>query len=387
MRISLRSSGGRGEYELSGILRNTRARQLADHLITLEFPDRLLIPTRIRVSEQGSKLRLRREGAEIQIQRQIAAAFLMPTPQRELRMLGAGEPVIQEGSYAVDQIDADGLIVIPPETAVLKVNKITVVNTSHRGEEVDLRERAAMLQEAWKRRQEFPDEIAALLQRHEAMVRGGTITRATAAAADQIRRQMFERSADLGIVYGERGDVLPKLAETLHYQVQKPSVTVENVDPEDIDLKRRTAKEWRRWANARGPAGAKFRRRVREAYRTVCLVCGSYYPPTQFNASGVDAAHILPWSEYDLDEIYNGLCLCKLHHWAFDEAIIRIRFSKGRYIAEMPDEPARQIASAAPNFSLKKLRENLGVIPEGRLPLDTQQRPRPQLLDILAETV
>ncbi|MBA3242379.1 MAG: hypothetical protein H0T60_14205, partial [Acidobacteria bacterium] len=232
MRISRRPSGGRGEYELAGTLRGIRARDLADHYINLELPGGLLVLTRIRVVEQGGKLRLRMRGADIQIQKQITAAFLMPDSQREFGTLGAGEPVLQEGAYAVEHIEAHSLIIIPPETAVLKVNKIIVANRSHLAEEVDLRERAAMLQEAWKRRQDFPNEIAALLQRHEAIVRSGTITRAAETVAAQIRVRVFERSADIGIVYGERGDVLPKLADALRYEVPKPSIAVDNVDPE-----------------------------------------------------------------------------------------------------------------------------------------------------------
>jgi hypothetical protein len=36
----------------------------------------------------------------------------------------------------------------------------------------------------------------------------------------------------------------------------------------------------------------------------------------------VDAAHILAWSKFGLDVVSNGLSLCKLHHWAFDAALI-----------------------------------------------------------------
>lgn len=388
MRITRRPSGGRGEYELAESFRKVRARDLEDYCISLQLPGDLLIHTRLCVVNQGGKLRLRRRGAEMQIQKQITAAFLMPDSQREFGTLGAGEPVIQEAAYAVEHINIDGVTVVSADTVVFRVNKIVVANRSQLAEEVDLSERAAMMQEAWRRRQEFPDEIAALLQRHEAIVRSGTITRTAAAAAAQIRRQMFERGADLGIVYGERGDVLPKLAEVLRYQVPKPSIAVENVDPEDIDLKKRTAKEWKRWANARGPSGAKFRRQVREAYRATCLVCGAHYPRTDYpTAPGVDAAHILPWSEYDLDEIYNGLCLCKLHHWAFDEAVVLIRYDGRRYLSEMSDEAARGIAASHPNFSLRRLRENLGPIPAERLPLDERQWPRPQLLEVLAATM
>jgi putative restriction endonuclease len=388
MRITRRPSGGRGEYELAEEYRDLRARDLINYNISLELPEDLLIHTRIYVSDQGGKLRLRRRGADMQIQRQLTAAFLMPDSQREFVTLGGGEPILQEGLYAVEHIPASTVRLIGPQTAVLKVNKLIAANRSHLAEEINLRQRSMMLKEVWKRRDEFPDEIAELLQRHETIVRSGTMTRAALTAAAQIRALVAQRSADLGIIYEERGDVLPKLAEALRYEPPKPNIIIDDVDPEDIELKKRTAKEWKRWANSRGPSAAKFRRAVRDAYRATCFICGAHYPRTDYgNAPGVDAAHILPWSEFDLDEVYNGLCLCKLHHWAFDEAIIRVRFEGGSYVSEMPNEAAQGIAASNPNFSLDRLRANLGVIPEVRLPLDRRQWPRPQLLDVLAETV
>lgn len=388
MRITRRPSGGRGEYELAEEYRDIRARDLINYCISLELPEDLLIHTRICLVEQGGKLRLRMRGADIHIQRQLTAAFLMPDSQREFGTLGAGEPILQEGLYAVEHIPASAVRLIGPQTAVLKVNKLIAANRSQPAEEINLRQRALMLKEVWKRRDEFPDEIAELLQQHETIVRGGTVTRAALTAAAQIRALVARRGADLGIIYEERGDVLPKLAEALRYGVPKPSIIIDEVDPEDIELKRRTAKEWKRWANARGPSAAKFRRDVRNAYRATCFICGAHYPRTDYgNAPGVDSAHILPWSEIDLDEVYNGLCLCKLHHWAFDEAIIHVRFEGGSYVSEIPNEAAQGIAASNPNFSLDRLKANLGVIPEARLPLDRQQWPRPQLLDALAETV
>jgi hypothetical protein len=364
-----------------------RARDLENYNLTLDLPGRLIIHTRIRVAHQGGKLRLRLNGADIHIQRQLTSAFLMPDSQREFGVLGAGEPVLQDAAYAVEHIEVDGLTVVRPNTAVLRVNRITVANRSHLGEEIDLRERAIMMQEVWKRRDEFPNEISSLLRRHELMVRAGTITRALETVAGQIRGRIAGHSADIGLVYDERSDVLPKLAEALRYQVPKPSIIVENVDPEDIELKKRTAKEWKRWANARGPAGAMFKRNVRDAYRATCLICGAHYPRTPYNAMpGVDAAHILPWSECELDEVYNGLCLCKLHQWAFDEAIVLIRFDRerGYYLSEMLDEAAQEIEAFDPEFSLDELRESVGIIPAERLPLDMLQWPRPDLLDALA---
>jgi putative restriction endonuclease len=387
MRISRRTSGGRGEYEISGSLNGIRTSDLIGHTLSLQLPGRLLIHTRVWLIRQGGKPRLRMKGADIQIQKQLAAAFLMPDPARQTAALGAGEPVMQDGAYAIEHIEIDGVLRISSDTAVLRVNRITVLNRSHLGEEENLRQRVGLLREVWSRRGEFPDDIAASLAQHEQMVRSGYISEDTQKLVAAIQRLVSTKSADLGIVYSERGDVLPKLGDALHYQVPEPLLDVESVDPEDIELKKRAIKEWKRWANARGPASARFKQDVRSAYRATCVVCGAHFPPTPYNSSpGVDAAHILPWSEYELDQVFNGLCLCKLHHWAFDEAIIRLRFENERYTCEMPEDAEHTIHEFDPEFSLDRLRENVGVIPVERLPQHLPHWPRPDLLRMLADS-
>ncbi|MBI2817665.1 MAG: hypothetical protein HYX72_12070 [Acidobacteria bacterium] len=161
MRISRRPSGGRGEYEISGSLPSGElAGGLENHLLSLEFPGGLLIHTRVRVKKQGGKLRLRRADVDIQLQKQLAAAFMMPDPARQVSALGAGEPLLQEGAYAVDHIEIESILIPAPKTAVLRVKEITVINRSHLGEVIRLQERAALLQEIWAKRSEFPDDIA-----------------------------------------------------------------------------------------------------------------------------------------------------------------------------------------------------------------------------------
>lgn len=362
MRISRRTSGGRGEYELSGALPGVpRVKELENYFISLEFPNNLLIHTHVRVVIQGGKPRLRLQGADIQIHKQVAVTFMMPDPARETLVLGAGEPVVQESLYAIEHIEVDTLIKVPPDSVVFRVSKITVINRSHLGEEIDLQKRAILLEEVWNRRIEFPDDIAILLEQHEQMVRGGNISLQTQALVAKIQQVVSEKSVDFGIVYSQRGDVLPKLGEALKYQVPQPLLLVVDVDPEDIDLKKRAAKEWKRWANARGPASARFKQEVRKAYRATCVICGARFPSTSYNiAPGIDAAHILPWRDYELDEVYNGLCLCKLHHWAFDEALIHIRYNNGVYFSEIPQEAQDEIPLSDPFFSLDRLRQGLG---------------------------
>ena len=61
-----------------------------------------------------------------------------------------------------------------------------------------------------------------------------------------------------------------------------------------------------------------FRLAIIEAYDYKCAVCGLkiYSPNTLFWE--VEAAHIVPHGSNGKDDIWNGLALCHLHHWAFD---------------------------------------------------------------------
>jgi putative restriction endonuclease len=66
-----------------------------------------------------------------------------------------------------------------------------------------------------------------------------------------------------------------------------------------------------------------FRRAVVMAYDHRCAVCGV----KMLTADGhtvVDAAHIKPWSISFNDNPRNGMALCKLCHWTFDEGMISV---------------------------------------------------------------
>ena len=66
-----------------------------------------------------------------------------------------------------------------------------------------------------------------------------------------------------------------------------------------------------------------FRKAVVTTYEHRCATCGIRMLTPQGHTA-VDASHIIPWSESNNDDIRNGLCLCKLCHWAFDELLITI---------------------------------------------------------------
>lgn len=66
-----------------------------------------------------------------------------------------------------------------------------------------------------------------------------------------------------------------------------------------------------------------FRRAVVTAYDHRCAICGM----RMMTADGhtvVDAAHIKPWSISFNDNPRNGMALCKLCHWIFDEGMVSV---------------------------------------------------------------
>lgn len=66
-----------------------------------------------------------------------------------------------------------------------------------------------------------------------------------------------------------------------------------------------------------------FRRAILMAYDRRCATCGIKVI-TADGATAVEAAHIKPWRESRNDHPTNGLALCKLCHWCFDEGVLGI---------------------------------------------------------------
>src|SRR5437763_7839951 len=99
MRITRRTSGGRGEYEISeqtpqGLTPN----DLLGRRTILRMEPGWDIDTGVEVTSQGGKRRLRLLGqvaGEIQVARQVAAAVMLPEPIRADIAMGTGEPVAQ----------------------------------------------------------------------------------------------------------------------------------------------------------------------------------------------------------------------------------------------------------------------------------------------------
>lgn len=70
----------------------------------------------------------------------------------------------------------------------------------------------------------------------------------------------------------------------------------------------------------RSPA---FRRAVMSLYKYTCSVCRLRLV-TIDGLSAVDAGHIVPFAVSQNDDPRNGIALCKIHHWAFDNGLIAV---------------------------------------------------------------
>jgi putative restriction endonuclease len=66
-----------------------------------------------------------------------------------------------------------------------------------------------------------------------------------------------------------------------------------------------------------------FRRAVVVAYNHRCACCGLRIV-TPGGHTAVEAAHIVPWHKTRNDHPTNGLALCRLCHWSFDEGLMNV---------------------------------------------------------------
>jgi len=66
-----------------------------------------------------------------------------------------------------------------------------------------------------------------------------------------------------------------------------------------------------------------FRRVVVKVYSYTCAMCRiRVFTPE--GRTAVVAAHIVPWSESHNDDPRNGMALCGLHHWTFDQGLVSV---------------------------------------------------------------
>lgn len=116
---------------------------------------------------------------------------------------------------------------------------------------------------------------------------------------------------------------------------------------------------------------SRFRPSVMQAYRFRCAVC-------QCDLKLVDAAHIVPVSDpRSTDEVTNGMALCRLHHGAYDNALLGVQ-SDGTIVVNPNAIERLQDLGLAGGFDA--FRERLPT--RIHLPSAIEVRPDPRMLTI-----
>lgn len=80
-----------------------------------------------------------------------------------------------------------------------------------------------------------------------------------------------------------------------------------------------------------------FRRTVVDAYQHTCAACGIRLV-TPEGRTAVEAAHIVPWRVSQNDDPRNGVALCGLHHWTFDQGMVSITSNYEITVSPIVDE-------------------------------------------------
>jgi len=386
MKIHKRSSNGRGEYELAGAVDGYSTTMLVGKELVIDAgPELGKIPTNIALKKQGGKPRLRRlSNTGIHIQRQLEALLLMPKSIREESQLVGGQPVIIAERYILSSVEIKSVLVLEDQV-ILKIGGIDCVNDSV-SQEIDFSNRIAQIMHLYQKVGSLPPRVAQALRAHHANIQtGSVISSVTERLVLDVIRATEEAAKDSDAVLISGEDPVPLLLDMLRSQPMVEAPPLDEIDPTDIEIRRRVADRWRLQKD-RGPASTQFRRDVRRAYNSSCLFCGLELPTSEgVRIAGVDAAHIIPWSQYEADVVVNGLCLCKLHHWAFDQYLLALKFDGVGY--EVVITELAKIAFANSPVVMQSFEAVAGPIPLVRLPANKSEWPSPKLLGQLYEDV
>lgn len=379
MRIALRTSGGRGEYELAGTQGACTVSDVIDHTISLQiYPGKTISTNNHVLRTQGKpRIRLVDQHRDQHIYQTLANILLLPRPIRELGKTPGGKLQLTKQKYSISSIKFD-LVFRSNSSITIQPTDLVLENSDHDLARIRFVERFRLVLDVWGQATHGVDQISAKIIAHKNAVASGDI-RSIQECADEIR---------------DETDIDDPLEDVLRqYQVIDPSTYGMGVHRDGIEsaildedntllieAAKDRIKEWRQQA-ARGSKGERFRKDVKSAYRHKCLFSGYYLPKSDLcRVAGVDSAHILPWSDFGINTINNGLCLNKLCHWAFDSGVLLLSYDNSDNQYRLTLSTAALAAEKTGDIDLEGFKPFLGVIPENRFPNDPSLWPCPTFL-------
>lgn len=379
MRIALRTSGGRGEYEVAGSHGKITLSDMFDtELVVQVIPGVSLSTGNVLRKIQGKpRIRLLKPNTDEHIYLTLANTLLMPKPKRELGATPAGKLQLTDNNYSVSSIQIDVDRITAGKTTIIPTD-LVLENSTGDIARLDIVERIRILFSVWEIATNSIDELSLLLQDHKRSVESANILEMKR-YADRIRKKV-----DFGDPLREilrHYDVLDEFTYWmgLHFATSLEEIVTDNVlDPKSAIQSR--VKRWRE-QTVRGYGARMFSDNVKAAYNSTCLFSGDHLPKSEhIPSSGVDSAHILPWARYDLNQVSNGLCLNKLCHWAFDNGVLKLDFKNDSYILSLTQSAL--LAENAGKATLDYFRSLTGNIPVARLPTEHYNRPSPEFLQL-----
>ena len=377
MRIALRTSGGRGEYELAGSQGSVSVSDLLGFNLCYEITPELIIPGRsFATKAQGKpRLRLSKQNNPIHLYRILAAVLLLPKPIRELHKTH-GSQLLSRDAYSMTAIKVDVARIDKGNgRVILRPTDILLGNASNEEASLGVAQRMSRILRVWRAAETRTDPLSGLLRQHRDAVR-----------AENADHKQIEQAA-YGVIgfVGMDADALSEIESRLfgasfgtlgeEEYMEWGGASVWNSFGVDDELsqtaaKHQRVKQWRLVA-VRGAEGAEFRKKVSESYKFRCMFSGARMPKMETTDScGVDAAHILPWATHNINAPGNGLCLSKQCHWAFDEGILKLDWDNGNktYVLSIPKKIEK--SARASQFDLGYFQQLVGAIPHGNLPAD-----------------
>ncbi|MBE9181470.1 HNH endonuclease [Oculatella sp. LEGE 06141] len=379
MRIALRPSGGRGDYELAGSDNGVNASELLEKDFYFQITPGLEIDGKAKAHRLSGKPRIRPGLDGKHPYAVIYSILLLPEPRRELiKTPKFALTSLSHKNYIlygidVDLVETDATKVVFAPTSVWAKSQGGVLK-------VDFAERMAIINMLWTISSQQSSELSNLIQAHEAAVTTSDHL-GIKQTAEKIQKRFLLNTDVLPQILNKFN--LPDYSSSDYTGITDEITGYESEDSDisPLDSQRNRVRKWRRQAD-RGPDARRFSKDVRDAYGHRCLFSGERLPRLKgFDSPGVDAAHILPWSTYDLNSVRNGICLCKQCHWGFDNGLLKLDFdsSSSNYLLSIPNS-IKDIAIKE-NFDLSSFQKNVGVIDESRLPVNQKQWPSPQYIE------
>ena len=390
MRIALRTSGGRGEYEAAGSHESIRVHDVLDHQIILELLPGFTLPTNnfVRHTQGKPRIRLLDPHTDSHVYLIMAAILLLPKPKREIGATPGGKLQIYKDNFSVISIPFD-VVELSTTEIVISPTQMILSNSSSHSVRLDVIERLRIVMACWEAASKQSSALAGAIAQHKNAFNSNDV-KAVISAAESIRLATIEPDDPLRHITKDLN--LPNLDELMwlgvHATETEEAMALGEENLEELkDAARNRIKVWRQVA-LRGAAGTKFSAEVRQAYNHTCLFTGMRLPKTpSTGSSGVDAAHILPWAEYDLNAINNGICLSKLCHWAFDAGILQLNFDSSSLKYAIQLSSAALNAESAGLLKLDGLKNLQGVVSTSLLPKDSSNWPNPSFLKVYSEAL